>query len=82
VSGRVDVQFERILDALARRNQDRVDVVRRQVERLQRSLVPWRKPQERVYTVVSFLFEHGWGLVARLLEDIDIGSFQQHEVEL
>ncbi len=82
VSGRVDDQFERILDTLARRDQDRVEVVCRQVERLQWSLVPWRKPQERVYTVVSFLFEHGWGLMARLLDEIDIGSFQQREVEL
>ncbi|HOF39368.1 MAG TPA: bacillithiol biosynthesis cysteine-adding enzyme BshC [Candidatus Hydrogenedentes bacterium] len=82
VGARVGDQFERILDKLARRNQDRVEVVERQVERLQHSLVPWRKPQERVYTVVSFLFEHGWALVPRLLNEIDIGSFQLHEVEL
>ena len=56
--------------------------MRRQVVRLQQCLVPWRKPQERVYTVFSFMFEHGWGLAARLLKEIDIGSFQLQEVEL
>ena len=82
VSARMEGQFERILDRLVRRSQSRVDVVERQVERLQNSLTPWRKPQERVYTVFSFLFEHGWALLPRLLNEIDIESFQQHEVEL
>jgi len=79
---RVDSEFDRIRDVLTRRDEERVEAVRRQVVRLQQCLVPWRKPQERVYTVFSFMFEHGWGLAARLLKEIDIGSFQLQEVEL
>ena len=56
--------------------------VRKQVARLRIALAPGRKPQERVYTVFSFLFEHGWGLAARLVEELDIESFAMKEVEL
>ncbi len=79
---RTESDFERIQDALARRDEDRVEAARRQITRLQQCLMPWRKPQERVYTVFSFLFEHGWGLVARLLKEIDVESSQLQEVEL
>jgi hypothetical protein len=44
--------------------------------------MPFRKPQERVYTVFAFLFEYGWDLIPRLLQALDIESFRTHEVEL
>ncbi|MFO7974465.1 MAG: bacillithiol biosynthesis cysteine-adding enzyme BshC [Candidatus Hydrogenedentota bacterium] len=82
VEERFSMEFERIRDTLSRRNDKQVETVQKQLARLQNALMPWRKPQERVYTIFSFLFEHGWGLVTRLFNEIDIESFQTHEVEL
>lgn len=82
VASRFRSELDRILDSLSRRNEGQIEAVQKQLARLQNALMPWRKPQERVYTVFSFLFEHGWGLVTRLLNEIDIESFQTHEVEL
>ena len=47
-----------------------------------RTFAPDRKPQERVYSVFSFLFEHGWGLVDRLGAALDSESFTMNEIEL
>ena len=82
VAGRADAEFERVQGRLVHRDAERVATVQAQVRRLQHALMPWRKPQERVYTVFSFLFEHGWELIQRLLNEIDIESFQLNEVEL
>lgn len=82
VAGRVEGEFERIQGTLVRRDAERVATVQAQARRLQQALMPWRKPQERVYTVFSFLFEHGWELIERLLNEIDTESFQLNEVEL
>ena len=67
---------------MLRGDQAQTDAIRKQVERLSAALAPWRKPQERVYTVFSFLFEHGWDLTSRLLRRLDIDSFSMNEVEL
>ncbi|MBN2309925.1 MAG: bacillithiol biosynthesis BshC, partial [Candidatus Hydrogenedentes bacterium] len=81
-AARVRDEFDRIERAAARRDETRVETVRNQVERLCDALAPWRKPQERVYTVFSFLFEQGWGLIPRLIDELDIESFTLNEVEL
>lgn len=54
----------------------------KQLGRLCESLMPGRKPQERVYTIFSYLFEHGLGLVPRLTEAIDPECFEMQEIEL
>ncbi|HNR29516.1 MAG TPA: bacillithiol biosynthesis cysteine-adding enzyme BshC [Candidatus Hydrogenedentes bacterium] len=75
-------ELERIERLLRRADEAQVDAVGKQVARLCNALAPGRKPQDRVYTVFSFLFEHGWDLMPRLLEAIDIGAFATTEVEL
>ncbi len=72
----------RIERALLRADQDRLDAAERRVTRLCAELAPWRKPQERVYTICSFLFEYGWELVPRLTEELDIRSFTTQEIVL
>lgn len=71
--------YERIL---LRADETRHETVRQQVVRLCNVFAPFRKPQERVYTVFSFLFEHGWGLVPRIVREIDVESFEIQEIEL
>jgi hypothetical protein len=74
--------LDRIDRVLARRDENQVAATQKQVARLCATLAPWRKPQERVYTVFSFLFEQGWGLIRRLIDEVDIESFSMNEVEL
>ncbi|MCP4643265.1 MAG: bacillithiol biosynthesis cysteine-adding enzyme BshC [bacterium] len=75
-------RLDRVDRTLRHRDQAQADAVHAQVKRLCNTIAPWRKPQERVYTVVSFLFQHGWGLIGRLLDELDIESFRTNEVEL
>lgn len=71
--------YERIL---MRADEARYETVRQQVTRLCNTFAPFRKPQERVYTIFSFLFEHGWDLIPRIVRDVDIESFGITEIEL
>ncbi|HIJ65456.1 MAG TPA: bacillithiol biosynthesis cysteine-adding enzyme BshC [Candidatus Hydrogenedentes bacterium] len=75
-------QLDRLERTMLRSDKARLDAARKQVARLRNTLCPWRKPQERVYTIVSFLFEHGWGLIQRLIAELDIESSSMNEVEL
>lgn len=74
--------LERLERALLRADSNQTETVRKQVERLSTALLPEGKPQERVYTVFSFLFEHGWDLVHRLTSALDCERFAMNEVEL
>ena len=74
--------LDRIEHGILRADQARVDAVRKQVDRLCTTLHPWRTPQERVYTVISFLFAHGWALIPRLMDALDVEQFGMNEVEL
>ena len=67
---------------LLRADATQTETARKQVERLCNAFAPDRKPQERVYSVFSFLFEHGWGLVDRLGAALDSESFTMNEIEL
>lgn len=75
-------EIERIDGVLTRENKGQVDAAAERVRKLCNCLAPWRKPQERVYTVFSFLFEHGWGLIPRLLDELDAAPYHMNEVEL
>ena len=82
LSERVVQELDRCERALLRADEAVLDATRSQVSRVSNALAPWRRPQERVYTVFSFLFEHGAGLIARLTEELDVTSFALNEVEL
>ena len=78
----VGSKLDRIERAILSSDDTKTDATRKQLRRVCNSLAPMRKPQERVYTIFSFLFEHGWGLVPRLIEELDIESFEVTEIEL
>ena len=79
---RVMTAFDNYERLLLRADESRYETVRQQVTRLCNTFAPVRKPQERVYTIVSFLFEHGWELVPRIVREIDIDDFELNEIEL
>jgi len=56
--------------------------VRAQLHRVVHTVAPFRKPQERVYCIVSWLFEHGWDLIPRLVERLDATHHGVQEIEL
>ncbi len=78
----VGTKLDRIERAILSADDTKTDATRKQLRRLCNSLAPDRKPQERVYNIFSYLFEHGWGLVPRLIDELDIESFEMTEVEL
>lgn len=74
--------LDRLDRFLARGDENRRQTVARHLARLGSALMPFRKPQERVYSVCSFLFQYGWDLIPRLIAALDIDSFEMNEVEL
>ncbi|HOJ33798.1 MAG TPA: bacillithiol biosynthesis cysteine-adding enzyme BshC [Candidatus Hydrogenedentes bacterium] len=74
--------LDRLEKAVLRGDRDVLQTVENQIRRLCAVMWPMKKPQERVYTVFSFLFEHGWELIPRLIHEIDERRFTVHEVEL
>jgi uncharacterized protein YllA (UPF0747 family) len=74
--------LDRMHRALLRMDEERRQTVRTRIARLQGALAPNRKPQERVYCVLSYLFEHSWELVPRLMDGLDIEDFGLQEILL
>lgn len=75
-------EFDRMERALLRADDRKVATVRQQIERLSNALAPMRKPQERMYTIFSYLFDQGWDFIPRLLHELDIDNFGLQEIEL
>lgn len=82
IEERVKAELDRLERVILKGDDEHAEAVRKQVARLCNALVPFRKPQERVYTIFSFLFEHGWDLVPKLIEEMDIESSELKEIEL
>ncbi len=82
VRERVSGEFDRLERAILKGDEAHAETVRKQVLRICASLAPMRKPQERILNVFSFLFEHGWSLIPRLVKELDIESFEVKEIEL
>lgn len=74
--------LDRLEKAIVRGDRDAVQNVENHLRRLCTVVLPMKKPQERVYSVFSFLFEYGWELIPRLIDEIDERRFTLHEVEL
>lgn len=74
--------LDRLEKSLLRADESQTETVRKQVERVTTALMPERKPQERHYSVFSFLFEHGWELIPRLSAALDAGVHTMQEIEL
>lgn len=82
LSGHVTAGLDRFERAARRGDKAQVEATRNQVRRLCTALAPERKPQERFYSVFSFLFAQGPEFIPCLLERLDIESFDMNEVEL
>jgi len=74
--------FDRIERAMLHADQQQVEAIRERVARLQNRLAPHRKPQERVYGGVSWLFEHGWEFVPRLSKELKLDADGVQEIIL
>lgn len=79
---RIGLELDRYERGLLRADESALQATTQQLNRLCNSLAPGRKPQERFYTVFSFLFRQGWELIDRLMNDLDIVEFSMNEVEL
>jgi bacillithiol biosynthesis cysteine-adding enzyme BshC len=79
---RIDFELDRLERAILRADETKVETAKQQLTRLCNAFAPWRRPQERVYTLFTYLFEHGWGLVGRITNGIDVETFGTTEFEL
>ncbi len=82
LADRTRSEFDRMERALLRSDAQKVATVRQQIERLCNALAPMRKPQERMFTVFSFLFEQGWDFIPRLAQELNLDEFGLQEIEL
>ena len=67
---------------LLRADATRMETIQNQIARLTTELAPDRKPQERYYTLFSWLFQYGWDLIPHLIQHLDHQNFDLQEVEL
>jgi len=79
---RIQNELDRYERSLLRADETALQATTLQLQRLCNVLAPARRPQERYYNVFSFLFKQGWGLIDRLIQDLDVESFEMNEVEL
>lgn len=82
VSERVREGMDRLEQTLLHLDAVKSEAVRNQIRRIQTELAPGQKPQERVYSVFSFLFAQGWDFIPRLLHAMDVNRFDAQEVAL
>jgi len=81
-SHQISQALDRMERLILRKDEAQVGAVRQQVERLVTAFFPDKKAQERHYSIFSFLFEQGWDLIPRLLDEMDIGPNAMNEIEL
>ena len=74
--------LDKLEHTLAQADAQQAEAIRGQVRRVANTIAPFRKPQERVYSVVPWLFEHGWDLIPRLLDRMDPMQHGIQEIEL
>ena len=75
-------RLDRMERVLSRQHEDTRDAIEKRLRRVQNSLAPDRKHQERVLNVFSFLFSYGWELIPKLVQELDVDSFTMQEIEL
>ncbi len=81
-SASVRQSLEHLERNLLRADANRTATVHNQLTRLSTELAPERKPQERYYTLFSWLFQYGWDLIPRIIRELDAADQDVQEVEL
>ncbi len=74
--------LDKLEHSFAQADKQQSEAVRAQLHRVVHTVAPFRKPQERVYCIVPWLFEHGWDLIPRLVERLDATHHGVQELEL
>lgn len=77
-----DRQFQRMERVLLKSDRDHHETITNQVKRLRNVLYPGGVPQERLYTLFSFLFEQGPALIQRITGAVEPGHFEKKEIVL
>jgi len=75
-------KLDRVEKHLLRGDLDQNEALQNQARRLIHSLAPNRKPQERMFTIFTYLFEYGWGLLDQIMRELDAENFDVQEIEL
>lgn len=74
--------LERLERRLLHVDKEKRQTFEARLERLRSLIAPMNKPQERVLSVFSFLFEHGWPLIDRMTGELELDTYELQEMEL
>lgn len=74
--------LDRLEASLAGADSAQAEAIRAQVRRVANVVAPHRKPQERIYCLLPWLFNYGWDIVPRLMKQLDATRRDTQEVEL
>jgi uncharacterized protein YllA (UPF0747 family) len=74
--------LEKLERRLLHADKEKRQALEARLERLRTLLAPMNKPQERVLSVFSFLFEHGWELIDRMIAELELDTVELQEMEL
>jgi len=76
------VGLEKLERRLLHADKEKRHTLEVRLERLRTLIAPMNKPQERVLSVFSFLFEHGWPLIDRMIGELEVDTYELQEMEL
>ena len=74
--------LEKLERRLLHADKEKRHTLEARIERLRTLIAPMNKPQERVLSVFSFLFEHGWPLIERMTGELELDTRELQEMEL
>ena len=74
--------LEKLERRLLHADKEKRQTLETRLERLRTLIAPMNKPQERVLSVFSFLFEQGWPLIDRMIGELELDSYELQEMEL
>jgi bacillithiol synthase len=78
-SAKMVYQLDKMQRKVARQALRRDEQAQRHAEYLNHSLYPHRHMQERFYSILPFLAEHGLDLIERVYEHVEVGC-PDHQV--
>ena len=78
----IQFRMEKLERAILYADKERRTTVESRLQRLSNAFYPFSLPQERVFSVFSFLFRHGWPLIDHMIAALDFSNSEIQELEL
>ena len=80
--GKLNHQLQSLEKKIQQASKKKNDVVTRQIQKVHNHLYPGNRFQERVFNVVHILMKHGYSVMDRLFEAMDIECHDHQIIRL